>query len=138
MNQWTIKNFYKNKAVILVIHYPNHRVKEYWALPNKGEQNTASVLKDQTRYNIDTETQYFAIRNGVPVFTYKHNEINPINILQESLSPYPAHEFETAMLNKVVPEIHKASSGKPTIDWAMISAFVGIAVLLAVVYYNMR
>ncbi|MEM0172963.1 MAG: hypothetical protein QXI16_00485 [Sulfolobaceae archaeon] len=134
MNSWTVKTFFKSKAVILVIHYPNKRVKEFWVLPNKDDLNTATVAKDNTRYIIDTEKVPFSIRSGVPLFTYKHNEAKPINILKDTHSAFLADEIEAMAQNKIVKEFNRAVNRKGITDWAFY-AFLAIIGMGAIIIY---
>lgn len=135
MNSWAVRNFFKKQAVIAVIHYPNHRVREFWVLPNKDDRNTITIENDSTRYSIDTETEYFSLRSGIPVFTYKHNEHKPINLLKNTHSTTKADEIEAMANNKIVKEINRAVAKKGNTDWAFIGVVVMVVGFAIMLYY---
>jgi hypothetical protein len=125
-NQFMLKNFYKNKSVILTIHYPDHRVKTIWRLPNVDDKKTASY--DNCRYLIDTETEYFSLSNGVPLFTYKYNEIKPMNVLKDVISATTSEEFEKTSNNTFFKQMHDAQTKGSDINWSMYALLAIIAV----------
>lgn len=133
-NQFLIKNIYKNTAVIAVIHYPNHRVREVWALPHQSDKNIIHV--DDGEYSIDTTTEYFSLKNGVPCFTYQYKEKKPLNVLKDIQEQYTAQEFKQITNNTFIRQVHKAQSGVSDINWAMLS-FFAIIVVGGLLYYVM-
>lgn len=131
-NQFIIKNFHKNKAVIAIIHYPNHRVREVWALPHPSDKNIIHIGDGE--YSIDTTTDYFSLKNGVPCFTYQYKEKKPINVLKDIQEQYTAQEFKQITNNTFIRQVHKAQSGVSDINWAMLTLLVCIAGF-ALLYY---
>lgn len=134
-NQFLIKTFFKNKAVIIVIHYPNHRVKEYWALPHPEDKTIVHV--DDGEYSIDTTTEYFSLKNGVPMFTYQWKERKPLNVLKDTQETYTAQMFQDITSNTFMRQANNITSGKSAVDLTVIT-LLAVVVGFGVLFYLLQ
>lgn len=130
-NQFIIKKFYKNKAVITIMHFPNKRVKILWAIPDGDLVKIHGGV-----YQCDASKQdTYSILNGVPVFTYYHNKVEALKVNGDKSSLMTASEYNTAIDNKVVQEIFLASNKKMDLISAIIMGGIALIIVMAIGFY---
>lgn len=132
-NQWFIKKFHRNKAVITIMHYPNKRTKVRYAIP-EGE----NVYIDGGVYRCNTEKDYFSLLNGIPCFTYQFNKVEPVRIDGEKPSSMSADEYNTAINSKVVEAIFNATDKKMDLVMAIIIGLVATAIITLLGFFYMN
>lgn len=124
-SQFLIKHFYKGTAVKAAIHYPDKRVRTFWAIPSDG-----LITVNGETYSANTNKDFFSLQKGIPLFTYAKGKIEPIRMDNQSPSIYNAEELNTVINNNVVKEIFAATDKKTDIGKIlMIGMFVIVAAL---------
>lgn len=129
-NQWFIKTFKKNRAVRAIIHYPDHRVRSFWAIP---KENLITIA--EKTYRCDTRVDYFNIWNGIPCFTYIVDQVEPVRLDEETPSKMSSDEFNVAINNRVVREVFAAADKKMDLITAVIVGMVAVVIIVGIAGY---
>lgn len=125
MKQWFIKTFQKSKAIRAIIHYPDKRVRTFWAIPKED-----LITIDGRTYRCNTEIDYYNIWEGIPTFTYAVDKIEPIRLDNQKASLMTTNEFNVALNNKIVRDIFSSTDKKlDPVTITLIALFVMIGLV---------
>lgn len=127
-NQFIIKRFMKKKAVKAVIVYPDKRIKMFWAIP---KDNTLTI--GEKAYLCDASIHPFYLMNNIPTFTYKHDNIVPIDMesLANDTNEITSSALKALINNKIIKDMYDEMNGS-NMNLGMILSIVSVAAVIIV------
>lgn len=107
--------FRKSKAVKILIHFPDHRVRTYYTIP-KGDQITVS----NGVFKLDLDNVFYDEKR-FPTYLYSFKDVRPINALTgDSKKDIDPTELFIQSENKLVNEFIKGMGGGLDINMIML------------------
>jgi hypothetical protein len=129
MTQWMIKNFHKDKAVIINVATKDNRVYSYWGIPN-GQMVKTPI----GTFTIDEKT-FLLNKKRIANYYYNSQNLFPFNLNTKELSPMTPVEFTVFKEAEMARQLYEASGSR--LNMALVSLMIGVISLLGLgaVYY---
>ena len=123
MKEFIIKNFYKHRAVIVLMADESGRLRKHWAIPEKD--NTVKLIGVEKAIVLSNEAMLLTGKSNVPTFIVRYDNCEPIDLRDVNAGIYGTEEFRLILDNDMAKKVFKAStSQKLTDDTKIIIAFI--------------
>lgn len=131
MKTWFIKTFRKRQAVRLVIILEDHRVIEFWRIP----QGDTVQLQGYGAYKIDSQNLHLTSKN-VPTYYYNILNTEPLKMIAKETKTYMSPDkYQTALNSKAEKALLDATKPVSIDTQTVILIVVFVVGLLGLGYY---
>lgn len=126
MKEFIIKNFFRHKAVIILMADESGRLTKHWAIPEKD--NTVKLIGVDKAIVLSNDAMLLTGKVNVPTFIVRYDNCEPIDLKEVQKGVYGTEEFRMILDNDMAQKVFKASRSQKLSDDTKII----IAIILAV------
>lgn len=132
MNQWIIKTFNKDKAVIINLVHETGKVTTHWAIPNS--ENVVTLKRPKAAITLTKEGTHYTTARNIPTYYVKHTNCEPVNLQDIKKGVYTTETFEVIITNNEVQKAYNSSKKSSITDEAKIIIIFMIIGFIAIGY----
>ena len=133
MKEFIIKNFFKHKAVIVLMADESGRLRKHWAIPEND--NTVKLIGVEKAIVLSNEAMLLTGKSNVPTFIVRYDNCEPIDLRDIKAGVYGTEEFRMILDNDMAKKVFKATSSQKLSDDTKIILAVILAVGVTLGYF---
>ena len=133
MKEFIIKNFFKHRAVIVLMADESGRLRKHWAIPEKD--NTVKLIGVEKAIVLSNEAMLLTGKTNVPTFIVRYDNCEPIDLRDIKKGVYGTEEFRLILDNDMAKKVFKASSNQKLSDDTKIIIAIILVVGLTLGYF---
>lgn len=133
MKEFIIRNFFKHRAVIVLMADESGRLRKHWAIPEKD--NTVKLIGVEKAIVLSNEAMLLTGKSNVPTFIVRYDNCEPIDLRDVQKGIYGTEEFRMILDNDMAKKVFKATSNQKLSDDTKIIIAIILVVGLTLGYF---
>ena len=105
--EWLIKNFSKDKAVIVYFVKEDARIKKHWCIPNSD--GTVSLPSINASIVITKETRYLTTKHNIPTYVAHYENCESMDLTNLNERYLTAEQLDLIIENEELAKAYRAS-----------------------------